>query len=49
MAKRLSIDDSSAQVKDFLRQLDLEEGEYVLEMGGPLELGTESRGGRSRD
>jgi hypothetical protein len=34
MAKRLSIDDSSAQVKDFLGQLDLEEGEYVLEMGG---------------
>jgi hypothetical protein len=34
MAKRLKIDDASAQVKDFLRQLDVEKGEYVLEMAG---------------
>jgi hypothetical protein len=34
MAKSLRIDDTSAQVKDFLRQLDVEKGEYVLELGG---------------
>ena len=34
MAKRLKIDDVSAQVKDFLRQLELEKGEYVLEVAG---------------
>ena len=34
MAKRLKIDDTSAQVKDFLRQLDVEKGEYVLEVAG---------------
>ena len=34
MAKRLKIDDASAQVKDFLRQLDVEKGEYVLEVAG---------------
>jgi hypothetical protein len=36
MAKRLKIDDASAQVKDFLRQLDVEKGEYVLEVAKPL-------------
>ncbi len=34
MAKRLPIDDTSAQVKDFLKRLDLEKEEYVLEMAG---------------
>ncbi len=34
MPKRLPIDDTSAQVKDFLRRLDPEKGEYVLEMAG---------------
>ena len=34
MVKSLRIDDTSAQVKDFLRQLDVEKGEYVLELGG---------------
>ncbi len=34
MAKRLAIDDTSAQVKDFFRRLDAEKGEYVLEMAG---------------
>ena len=34
MAKRLKIDDASVQVKDFLRQLDVEKGEYVLEVAG---------------
>ena len=34
MAKRLKIDDASAQVKDFLQQLDVEKGEYVLEVAG---------------
>lgn len=34
MAKRVPIDDTSAQVKDFLKRLDPENGEYVLEMGG---------------
>lgn len=34
MAKRLQIDNTSAQVKDFLRQLDVEKAEYVLEMAG---------------
>jgi hypothetical protein len=43
MAKRLSIDDSSAQVKDFLRQLDLEEGEYVLEVAGKTFVRDRSR------
>jgi hypothetical protein len=39
MAKRLKIDDTSAQVKDFLRQLDVEKGEYVLEAEGKPLLG----------
>ncbi len=34
MAKRLRIDDSPAQVKKFLRDLDVEKGEYVLEIAG---------------
>jgi hypothetical protein len=34
MAKRLKIDNASAQVNDFLRQLDVEKGEYVLEVAG---------------
>jgi len=34
MAKRVPIDDTSAQVKDFLKRLDPENGEYVLEMAG---------------
>jgi len=34
MAKRVPIDDASAQVKDFLKRLDPENGEYVLEMAG---------------
>ena len=36
MAKRLKIDDASAQVKDFLRQLDVEKGEYVEVADKPL-------------
>jgi hypothetical protein len=32
MAKRVPIDDTSAQVKDFLKRFDPENGEYVLEM-----------------
>jgi hypothetical protein len=39
MAKRLKVDDTPSQVKDFLRQLDAEKGEYVLEMGGKPFLG----------
>jgi hypothetical protein len=34
MAKHLKIDNASAQVKDFFRQLDVEKGEYVLEVAG---------------
>jgi len=34
MAKRLQIDDKPSQVKEFLKQLDMEKGEYVLELGG---------------
>ena len=34
MTKRLPIDDRSAPVKDFLKRLDPEKGEYVLEMAG---------------
>jgi hypothetical protein len=34
MAKHFKIDNASAQVKDFLRQLDVEKGEYVLEVAG---------------
>jgi len=34
MAKRLKINDASAQLKDFLRQLDVKKGEYVLEVTG---------------
>lgn len=39
MAKRLPIDNTSAQVKDFLKRLDPETGEYVLEMAGKPLLG----------
>jgi hypothetical protein len=39
MAKRLKIDDASPQVKDFLRQLDVEKGEYVLEVAGEPLIG----------
>jgi hypothetical protein len=42
MAKRLKIDDTSAQVKDFLRQLDVEKGEYVLEVEGKPLVGVVS-------
>ena len=34
MAKHLKIDNASAQMKDFLRQLDVEKGEYVIEVAG---------------
>jgi hypothetical protein len=34
MAKRLQIDDKPSQVKEFLKQLDVEKGEYVLEITG---------------
>lgn len=34
MAKRLPIDNTPPQVREFLKQLDLEKGEYVLEVGG---------------
>jgi hypothetical protein len=39
MAQRLRIDDAPNQVKDFLRQFDLEKGEYVLEVAGKPLLG----------
>ena len=39
MVKRLQIDDTSVQVKDFIKQLDVEKGEYVLEMAGKAVLG----------
>lgn len=34
MAKRLQIDDTPLQVMDFIKKLDVEKGEYVLEMEG---------------
>jgi hypothetical protein len=34
MAKRLPIDNTPPQVREFLKQLDVEKGEYVLEIGG---------------
>jgi|GEM_PF-2760415 len=34
MAKRLPIDNTPPQVREFLKQLDLEKGEYVLEIAG---------------
>jgi thioredoxin-like negative regulator of GroEL len=34
MAKRLPIDNTPPQVKEFLKQLDVEKGEYVLEIDG---------------
>jgi hypothetical protein len=34
MAKRLPIDNIPPQVREFLKQLDVEKGEYVLEIGG---------------
>lgn len=34
MAKRLQIDDTPSQVKEFLKQLDVEKEEYVLEIAG---------------
>ena len=42
MAKRLQIDDTPSQVKEFLKQLDVEKEEYVLEiaMWGVPEEGT---------
>lgn len=42
MAKRLQVDDTPAPVKEFLRQLDVEKGEYVLEMAGRPMLGVVS-------
>ena len=34
MTKRLQIDDTPSQVKEFLKQLDVEKEEYVLEIAG---------------
>jgi hypothetical protein len=34
MAKRLLIENTPPQVKEFLKQLDVERGKYVLEIGG---------------
>lgn len=34
MVKHLRVDDVSPQVKDFLNQLDVEKGEYILEVAG---------------
>ena len=34
MAKRLPIDNTPPQVREFLKQLDVEKGEYVLEIEG---------------
>ena len=42
MAKHLKIDDTSARVKDFLRQLDVEKGEYVLKVAGKPLVGVVS-------
>lgn len=39
MIKHLRVDDASPQVKDFLRQLDVEKDEYVLEMEGKPVVG----------
>ncbi len=42
MAKRVQVDDTPPQVKEFLRQLDVEKGEYVLEMAGKPLVGVVS-------
>ncbi len=34
LTKRLQIDDTPSQVKEFLKQLDVEKEEYVLEIAG---------------
>jgi len=34
MAKRLQIDNTPAQVKEFVKQLEVDKGEYVLEEAG---------------
>lgn len=34
MAKRLQIDNTPAEVKEFVKQLEVENGEYVLEEAG---------------
>ena len=42
MAKRVQVDDTPPQVKEFLRQLDVEKGEYVLEIAGKPLVGVVS-------
>ncbi len=42
MAKHLRVDDASPQVKDFLKQLDVEKGEYILEIAGKPTIGVVS-------
>jgi len=39
MVKRLTVDDASPEVKDFLKQLDVKKGEYILEMAGKPVVG----------
>jgi hypothetical protein len=34
LVKRVKVDDASPEVKNFIKQLDVEKGEYVLEMAG---------------
>jgi hypothetical protein len=34
LVKRVKVDDASPEVKDFLKRLDVEKGECVLEMAG---------------
>ena len=39
MVKHVKVDDASPEVKDFIKQLDVEKGEYVLEIGGQPVVG----------
>ena len=39
MAKRLPLEDIPPQVKNFLKQLDLEKDEYILDLGGKSMVG----------
>lgn len=39
MVKHLNLDDAPPQVKEFVKQLDLDEAEYVLELGGKPVVG----------
>ena len=39
MVKRVKVDDASPEVKDFIKQLDIEKGEYVLEISGKPVVG----------